>query len=74
VEGYDKDRLITFIQLALRRKNIKFFHREKVNGHQFLRPTREKLLANPYKFPGGPTGDLPELIVELNKQNRFVLS
>jgi len=74
VQGYDTDQLITFLQaknLGLKKKEYKIFRRERVIGRQFLRLTREKLLTAPYKFPGGPTEDLAELIDELNKQSMF---
>jgi len=74
VKGYDVEQLVTFLReknLGLKKKEYKIFRRERVNGRQFLLLTREKLLADPYKFPGGPTEDLAELIDKLNKQSRF---
>ncbi|CAG8576456.1 10719_t:CDS:1 [Funneliformis caledonium] len=74
VERFDTDELIHFLQtknFGLKKKEYKIFRRERVNGRQFLHLTREKLLADPYKFPGGPTEDLANLIIELNKQSRF---
>ncbi|CAG8712086.1 10428_t:CDS:2 [Funneliformis caledonium] len=74
VKGYDVEQLVTFLReknLGLKKKEYKIFRRERVNGRQFLLLTREKLLADPYKFPGGPTEDLAELIDELNKQIIF---
>ncbi|GBC10461.1 hypothetical protein RclHR1_09650003 [Rhizophagus clarus] len=71
VKRYDVKQLVTFLReknLGLKKKEYKIFHRERVNGHQFLLLTREKLLANPYKFPRRLTEDLAEFIDELNKQ------
>ncbi|CAB4495332.1 unnamed protein product [Rhizophagus irregularis] len=74
VEGYDAEQLITFLKgkdFGLKNKEYKIFRRERINGRQFLKLTRERLLTHPYNFPGGPTEDLEDLIDELNKQSRF---
>lgn len=74
VEGYDAEQLITFLKgkdFGLKNKEYKIFRRERINGRQFLKLTRERLLAHPYNFPGGPTEDLEDLIDELNKQSKF---
>ncbi|RIA94134.1 hypothetical protein C1645_873652 [Glomus cerebriforme] len=52
-------------QVTNRRKKM-----ERVNGHQFLLLTREKLFADPYKFPGELIKDLAKLINELNNQKQ----
>jgi len=66
VEGWtETEKLINFLDnqdLGLKEKHFDILREQDVNGISFLKLTLEKLLASPYKLPGGPAEVIAELV------------
>ncbi|CAG8853641.1 16219_t:CDS:1, partial [Gigaspora margarita] len=74
VEAWTKtEQLIEFLdkqKLGLDNEDFQVLRKRKVTGRNFLRLNVDKLIAHPYKLPGGPAETIAELIEKIKGEGQ----
>ncbi|CAG8722916.1 17832_t:CDS:1, partial [Cetraspora pellucida] len=74
VEGLEKtEDLVSFLRtqrLRLEDKHFNVFYEQEVDGEAFLRLNVDKLIAHPYKLPGGPAEKISGLIEKIKGEGQ----